>query len=254
MKYAVMSDVHSNPAALKVALADAKELGCERFVLLGDITGYGYDVKTALNLARRSFQVVLQGNHDSACIGNEPDWKLELIRNYDIDVAQREVLSARAKGWLKGLPHLHVESGAAFAHDNFTRPGSWGYVIDASEAMASFRGQPEPLLFCGHTHVAGAWEKTSGGKIRIARQFKNPAAAPELTELELAPGSRYIVNVGSVGYPRNDLCSTYCIWEPDEKRVSFRRLPFDFKDYIEKMLDAKVGLPDWLLDLLMRVR
>ena len=63
-----MSDVHANPRALKVALEDARRLGCGKYVLLGDVTGYGYDVKTALSEVRKNFDVVLMGNHDSACI------------------------------------------------------------------------------------------------------------------------------------------------------------------------------------------
>lgn len=250
MKYAIMSDVHSNPEALKTALKDAKELECEKFVLLGDITGYGYDVKTALNLARRSFQVVLQGNHDSAAIGNEPLRVLMMCRNYDIDVKQGEALSERAKSWLDKRPHLHHEAGAAFAHDNFVSPGSWEYVHDELDAARSFAAREERLLFCGHTHVAEAWERTKDGKIRIAADFKGPAVKPETRELKLADSSRYIVNVGSVGYPRNDLCSTYAIWDTEANRVLFRRLPFDFMDYIVKMLDAKIDLPGWLAEIL----
>ena len=96
MKYAIMSDAHSNPKALEIALADAVEQGCERFIFLGDITGYGYDVKKTLNLVRRRFQVVLKGNHDSACLGLEPKWVTDYCRNYDIDLAQGRTLSERA--------------------------------------------------------------------------------------------------------------------------------------------------------------
>ena len=55
MKYAIMSDVHANPAALEAALKDAHAQGCGRFVMLGDTTGYGYDVKTAITLVRSEF-------------------------------------------------------------------------------------------------------------------------------------------------------------------------------------------------------
>ena len=76
MKYAIMSDVHANPAALEKALKDARAVGCEKFILLGDITGYGYDPKRALELVRENFDVVLMGNHDSACLGLEPEWEV----------------------------------------------------------------------------------------------------------------------------------------------------------------------------------
>lgn len=244
-----MSDVHSNPAALKTALEDAKALGCEKFVLLGDITGYGYDVKSAFTLSKKSFQVVLQGNHDSAAIGNEPLRVLMLCRNYDIDVRQGEALSERAKSWLNKLPHVHSEAGAVFAHANFVFPRGWGYVHDVRTATDSFAAREERLLFCGHTHAAGAWERTKDGKVTVAVRFKSPATKPESRELELAADSRYIVNVGSVGHPRNDLCSTYVIWDTEAKTVTFRRLPFDFKDYITKLLEAKIDVPQWLSEI-----
>ena len=79
MKYAIMSDAHANPLALKTALADARSLGCEKFIFAGDITGYGYDAKTTLNLVRENFDVVLLGNHDSACAGLEPAWEVQMI-------------------------------------------------------------------------------------------------------------------------------------------------------------------------------
>ena len=51
MKYAIMSDAHANPRALTTALEDAAKFGCRKYALLGDITGYGYDVRTTLKTA-----------------------------------------------------------------------------------------------------------------------------------------------------------------------------------------------------------
>ena len=77
MKYAIMSDAHANPLALKTAIADARSFRCEKFIFAGDITGYGYDAKATLDLVRKNFDVVLLGNHDSACAGLEPVWVVE---------------------------------------------------------------------------------------------------------------------------------------------------------------------------------
>ena len=78
MKYAIMSDVHANPKALETALSDARAAGCDKFILLGDVTGYGYDPKKTLELVRANFDVVLMGNHDSACVGLEPEWEVKM--------------------------------------------------------------------------------------------------------------------------------------------------------------------------------
>lgn len=253
MKYAVMSDVHANPEALKTALADARHFGCGKFLLLGDVTGYGYDVKAALAAVRKNFDVVLMGNHDSACVGLEPAWEVMAISNYDIDRAQREQLCERDFAWVQNRPYIHVEKGAAFAHGDFTRPQSWNYILTTEHAVQNFFSREERLLFCGHTHHAAVWEATAKGDFRskFADRLRNPATKAESISFKPRKGSRYIVNVGSVGYPRNDLCATYAIWDSETERVTLRRLPFDFKDYIMRMLDKKVNLPMWLCDLLM---
>ena len=249
MKYAIMSDAHSNPKALEIALADAVEQGCERFIFLGDITGYGYDVKKTLNLVRRRFQVVLKGNHDSACLGLEPKWVTDYCRNYDIDLAQGRTLSERAVKWLKARPFTHSEAGAAFTHGDFLDPSDWGYILRVREASESLQVRKEDLLFCGHTHAATLWETNADGGVAERRLFKYPAFEPELKTVKLVKGRRYIVNVGSVGYPRNDFCSTYAIWDPTACEVSFRRLPFDFKGYTMEMIKHTVDLPNWLVEL-----
>ena len=79
----------------------------------------------------------------------------------------------------------------------------------------------------------------------------HPAVRAESISFKMNPTSRYIVNVGSVGYPRNDLCCSYGIYDAATRRVTVRRLPFDFKSYIQAMLDRKIQLPVWLLRLLV---
>lgn len=73
----------------------------------------------------------------------------------------------------------------------------------------------------------------------------------EGVEFKVKDGSRYIVNVGSVGHPRNDFCSSYAIYDTEEKRVTVRRIPFDFKSYIDEILQRKLDLPSWLYQLLL---
>ena len=143
MKLAVMSDVHANPKALETALADARGQGCERFVMLGDVTGYGYDAKTALDVVRGTFDAVLMGNHDSACAGLEPEWEVLANRNYIIDCAERETLGEADVRWLKSREYLRSESGAAFAHGCFDHPSSWGYIISPQDAARSLSARTE---------------------------------------------------------------------------------------------------------------
>ena len=252
MKYAIMSDVHANPKALETALADARRLGCGKFILLGDVTGYGYDPKATLEIVRRNFDVVLMGNHDSACVELEPEWEVKMNYNYDFDRMAREQLSEEERAWLRGRAYQHEEAGFICAHGDFTQPKMWNYIIYEDAAERNFRFRDEQLMFCGHTHHAAIWELTGKGVChpKLEHRFWQPAAKAESISFKLNPASRYIVNVGSVGYPRNDLCGAYGIFDADARRMTIRRLPFDFKSYITEMLDRKLDLPRWLRELL----
>ncbi|MBO7683460.1 MAG: metallophosphoesterase family protein [Kiritimatiellae bacterium] len=253
MLYAIMSDVHSNPAALGTALADARELGCARFVLLGDITGYGYDVRGAMAAARSSFDLVLLGNHDSACLGRETSPCDLANPNYDIDRAQRGQLTKSDLRWLGARELVRSMDGMALAHGDFVRPGAWGYIVEERDALMSFNAREESLMFCGHTHHAAVWRSSGPRSAECVseRLLGGPPAERESVTFRRGKGERHIVNVGSVGYPRNDLCSTYAICDPESDEFTIRRIPFDYRTYVSEMLRGNVGLPPWLCRMML---
>ncbi len=253
MKYAIMSDAHANPAALERALADARRRGCRKFVFLGDATGYGYDAKRTLDLVWKCFNVVLMGNHDSACRGLEPRLEVELNRNYDLDRAQRSQVTEADAERLKALPYIHVDGDAAFVHGDFLNPRGWGYIFDEWDARENLSNRSERLLFCGHTHHAAIWEEADGTLAPLfEKRLDTPALKAESLSFPLRRGRRYLVNVGSVGYPRNDYCATYAIYDSSAGRIALRRLPFDFSGYVSEMTRRGIQLPIWLRDLLVR--
>lgn len=256
MKYAIMSDVHANPAALETALLDARAVGCGKFILLGDVTGYGYDPKRTLEIVRRNFDVVLIGNHDSACVGLEPEWEVVMNNNYDFDRMAREQLSEEEREWLRGREYLHEEDGFVCTHGDFTQPNMWNYILFGDAAERNFQARAESLMFCGHTHHASIWERTEKGpcRLKMEKRFRQPVVKAGSISFKLNPASRYIVNVGSVGYPRNDLCGAYGIFDTEARRVTIRRLPFDFKSYITEMTARNLKLPGWLCRLLLALQ
>ena len=252
MKYAIMSDAHANPLALKTAIADARSLGCGKFIFAGDITGYGYDAKTTLDIVRENFDVVLLGNHDSACAGLEPAWEVQMISNYALDREARDELPPDDIEWMRTLPLQHSEDGFAVVHGDFTNPKAWNYMDSMDVAEMNFRKRKERLMFCGHTHHAMVWEATGKGVIRekLASRFAQAALKPESVSFKLTR-SRHVVNCGSVGYPRADLCSSYAIFDSAAANVCVRRLPFDFQSYMTEMLKTAHALPDWLVEILL---
>jgi len=257
VRYAILSDIHANPVALTGAVSDAMEQGCTRLMCLGDVTGYGYDSRACLRFVRDEMAVCLMGNHDSACVGMESEWEVSMNRNYRLDVRARCELDEDEQAWLRSRPYLHEEAGAVFTHGDFVSPRAWYYIFHPEDASRNFRVRTERLLFCGHTHQATVWEQDADGKVlqRGEDELGVPAVGDaDTVTVSLAADARYIVNVGSVGYPRRDFCSTYVIWDTAEETVAFRRLPFDFKRYSRDLAEHDVPQPVWLNMLLDALR
>lgn len=218
MKYAIISDLHANAEALQCALKDIAREGVDCIACLGDIVGYGPQPREALTLVRRFCGIVLAGNHDDAVAGR-------ITADDFIDLAGEAIIRHRAElaseqiDWLKSLPHLARIEGAIAAHGDVTNPTAFNYISSEAEALANFKASKSPLLFVGHTHSPGIFVIGAHG---IVHQL--PAK-----DFQMEAGKRYIVNPGSVGYPReaNGVChSSYVLYDSAARTVEFRFLPF----------------------------
>lgn len=238
MRYAIISDVHANEAALKAVLADAQDAGADRIYCLGDVLGYGPDPIDTLQLVHDRVHVCLMGNHDAAACGVFP---VEDFSQVAADVIKKHAdrLSTKAIAWLKSLPYVCEGPGFACAHGDFSNPKEFNYILEADEAMLSWRARTEPLLFVGHSHRPGIHVLGPGDAV----QFLEP------DDFVLEEGKRYIVNVGSVGYPRSGKCrSYYCMYDDEKKSVSFHSLPFDIDSYRKKMSLLGLAEAPWLAE------
>lgn len=238
MRYAVMSDIHANPWALERALADAREQGAEKFVCLGDVVGYGPDAVGAVELARSVFDVALMGNHDAATVGLISSWNFRPEAKAGF-LRHGIELGAEALSWLRGLPHVYRGELFAAAHGSLVNPEAFAYILREGDALAAFEAMDAtPLLFVGHTHLSLAVERTGRRRVRVR----------EADRLELSGKSAYIVNAGSVGYPRNEPESVYALYDSDQGTVIWRRLPFDYGNYVARMRAKRIELPGWLVE------
>ena len=236
MKYAILSDIHANESALRHALADAAALGADTVVCLGDVVGYGPLPKETLALVRRSASVTLAGNHDDAVSGRQgADNFIDLAG--DAVKRHREALDADSLGWLRALPYECRLDGAIAAHGDFTDPEAFNYIDDEASAEANFAATDAQLMFVGHTHAPGFFLTGQSGKVyRLDPQ-----------DFSLEDGKRYIVNPGSVGYPRESdgVChSTYVIYDSVARSVHFRLLPFSVSSVMQRGINPrrKLGL------------
>ena len=226
MKYAIISDVHANEAALRCVLDDVQEQGAQRVICLGDVVGYGPLPQEALRLVRANAAVTLAGNHDDAVSGRQgADDFIDLAG--DAVQRHREALDADSLAWLRALPYTCEFDGALAAHGDFVDPKKFYYVDDEEGAKANFNATAAQLMFVGHTHVPCLYlTGQSGAVYRLDAQ-----------DFSLEDGKRYIVNPGSVGYPReaNGQCfSSYAIYDSTARAVFFRKLPFSVSSVMQR--------------------
>jgi diadenosine tetraphosphatase ApaH/serine/threonine PP2A family protein phosphatase len=241
---AVFSDVHSNLEALEAVMTDAKANGIKRFVCLGDIVGYAASPAQCVDLVRGLKCPVLQGNHDAAASSNsDPDSS----SMHDMALAgieySRKTLSHEQRTYLSNLPLTFSSGRSQYVHASLEEPGDWGYVMGSYDALAHFEKQELPVCFCGHTHVPAVWHPSRQGMLTY----------PTDGRVRLPEGGKTLVNVGSVGQPRDgNPLACYVVYDEIANTVEFRRVAYDIGKAGEKIVAAK--LPVSLAERLSRGR
>jgi len=230
MRYAIISDIHANRQALKAVLTDIRGIGADRIIALGDLVGYGPSPAEVLEATYGAVHFFVLGNHDAVVSG-------QLSGEYFNDRARqvidwtRSVLDRKAAEFFQAQPLLLHGEGCRFTHGDFIDPGRFDYIIEPDEALANFRATQEPVLFAGHSHMPGIYVIGSSGQAHWLK--------PQ--DFEMEPEKRYIVNVGSVGQPRDDdIRASYCLFDPAKGEVLFRKVPFDLDAYREDLRRTKV--------------
>ena len=226
MKYAIISDIHANLTALKNVLADAKAQGVEKIVCLGDVVGYGPLPAETVALARKECFIVLAGNHDDAVSGRgDASTFIDLAK--EAVERHRAALSEEDVEWLKSLPYTCTIDKAVAAHGDVFDPPKFYYILDEKGAEANFAKSDARLVFVGHTHEPAIFLTGRSGAV-----YKT---GPQ--DFTIEEHKRYIVNPGSVGYPReaSGKCfSSYVIYDSTERTVVFRYLPFQVSSVMQR--------------------
>ena len=212
MKYAVLSDIHANLEALETVLRKCAELGVTEFISLGDIVGYNANPKECLDRMRSLNMIAsVKGNHDEYVSNND-----EVMEGFNPHARAsvlwtKTQLSSEDRAWLAALPMRQTIRGTniTVVHATLDSPDTWGYIFDVHHAADNFAYQFTQLCFCGHSHTPVVFCKKpvslhaekpieevhdwSGGGAKA-----DASIASEI-KLEVQPGYRYLINVGSVG-------------------------------------------------------
>ncbi len=224
-------------------LADLARLGAERLICLGDLVGYGADPGPVVDTLAGRDAVVVAGNHDHASVGlMDLAWFNPYARRAAEWTAER--LSASQARYLTGLPLMLEHAGAMLVHASPRSPAEWSYIVSAEDGAEALPSIGTRLCFIGHSHLPAVWIERPSGRLVFQRGAGRVA---------LEPGDRYLINVGSVGQPRDGQPqAAYAVWDLEARAVEIRRLPYDYEETRRRIYAA--GLPRVLGDRLLRGR
>lgn len=233
MKYAILGDIHANLEGLNAVIEETQKLGVDAYLCIGDLVGYNADPGACMDrLKELPLKGVVMGNHDDQASSDEDLVGFNQQAAFAIEWTRKN-LTDEQRTYLRNL-RLTMQIGKiTIVHATLDSPRRWGYIFDKLSAGASFSYQFSQICFCGHSHVPLAFEKfgtIQGGKY---------------SEIKIQAGHKYLINVGSVGQPRDgDWRAAFVIYDTDENLVKLYRIPYDIKTAQEKIL--KAGLPERL--------
>ena len=239
MLRAVLSDIHGNLEALEAVLADVGRVGAAEILCLGDFVGYGASPNECLDRLRPVLAAAVTGNHDVAVCGHS---RLGGFSSHAAQAARwtGTVLTPENLAYLESLPFEVRHAGALLVHASPAEPREWHYVLSVEEAREEFDCFEERLCLIGHSHYPGAFRLDERrGEIGYSRE----------PEVRLEAGCRFLVNVPSVGQPRDgDPRAGYLLWDDAQGQTRHVRVDYDFDSARQRILDA--GLPRFLGDRL----
>lgn len=228
---AVFSDIHANLEALECVLKDIEKVGAPESVCLGDVVGYAANPAQCLERVRELGCPVVKGNHDAAVGSDETLEDMNEVAQSGVKYSRR-TLTPDQRQYLDRLPFSVSNRWCEFVHASLAAPENWHYILGEADAREHFRAQARPICFCGHTHVPMVWHMSSDGAFSAWRGAGR---------IPLPTGGKTLINVGSVGQPRDrhpEAC--YAVFDPAEHCVEFRRVNYDIAAAREKIMRAKL--------------
>ena len=246
MRVALLGDIHSNLEALTAVLGSLAAERIDRYVALGDLVGYNTDPIACLARLRELGVTSVAGNHDWACVGKvELGWFNHFARA--AVEWTRNQLSFGDLNMLRALRATHEEQGLTFVHGSLCNPERFEYLLDVGSVLETMRQCRTPICVVGHTHQPCLVEWDS--QTRQVTKVLPSAQHMERVTLQELRRYKYVINVGSVGQPRDgDPRACVGIYDTETHLLEVRRVPYDIAVTQQKILAAE--LPPFLADRL----
>ena len=237
MKYGIFGDIHGNLEALEAVVARLKDIGAQKFICVGDIIGYGANPVECLETVIGLNATIVAGNHDFATIEK---LNIDFFNSY----AREAVLWTRKQitpAHFDLLSHLklveRVDDKITVVHGSLNFPEMFDYIQTSYDAHLSLQALETQVCFLGHSHVPVTFFQKKTVSYSMDQKFK------------LEKDWRALVNVGSVGQPRDENPDSCCaIYDSDESTVELVRTPYDIEKAGRKIIQA--GLPEILAERL----
>jgi diadenosine tetraphosphatase ApaH/serine/threonine PP2A family protein phosphatase len=237
MRLALISDIHSNLEALKAVLDDIDTQSITETVCLGDIVGYGVNPNECVELVKGKCPIILLGNHDAAAVGLLSTHHFNIHAKIAIEWTV-ETMKKGPLAFLHSLPLREVKDSATLVHATPYEPNMWYYITSLEEAVFNFQFFETQFCFIGHTHIPIIIVLDNEKELYVHQDAQIDYSAMN--------GSRFLVNVGSVGQPRDrDPRACYGILDTDKKVFSLRRIEYDVAKTQASM--RKFKMPEFLI-------
>lgn len=242
MRYAIFSDIHSNLEALMSVLSKLDQERVDRYLCVGDIVGYGANPRECIDLVKILPIDVVAGNHDWASVGL---FSLEYFNEEAQDAISwtKTNLRKQDKEFLESLKLTFKNDSLTLVHGTLNNPQDFNYLTSPYIAEETFKLSQTPICFVGHTHQPIIYSLDKEEHILLYKQ----------TKVILDKSQKYIVNVGSVGQPRDlDPKASYCIFDTQRNEIEIKRTSYDVNLARKKIIEE--GLPEFLGDRLLSGR
>ncbi len=239
MRILLLSDIHANLEALDATLSAAPAF--DVVVNLGDIVGYGASPNDVTERSRKLGKTFVRGNHDKAATG-----VMDLDDFNPMAAAAaiwtRDQLTPENLEWLRALPQgpisvpdfpqVQLVHGSPNDEDE--------YVVSLGDALAPLITLTIPLTFFGHTHLQGGFFANGSSADGFRPEYRTVGQA-ESVALQLNPATRYLINPGSVGQPRDgDWRAAFALFDTEAQVVHFHRTPYNLKAAQDRIFAAKL--------------
>ncbi len=278
MRYGIFSDIHGNLEALEAIIDAFKNEHIDVYLSCGDIVGYGANPHECIEIVKALPAQTIAGNHDWAVIDKADLNDFNEVAQQAIDWTKRQINKADRE-FLEQLDLVFRNDHLIIVHGTLKDPERFDYLIYGHQAEEMLGALDRPVCFVGHTHIPmmikgreGPFDPNSelennplfegsrseifhplGEALTIDQRFLNRSwgfEVLETAEIKIGSAEKVIVNVGSVGQPRDkNPMACYCVYDHQTQVIQVKRVSYNIPLAQQKILDA--GLPEFLASRLI---